>query len=230
MNLQRIYSIHILLASIIFINGCGLKVNETSSPIFSANSALKEVKDISAAERSIAASICLAYKSKSASFKTSDYLGTLFKFRNDKYACGIMESSNTTPTVLTMSSSGIFSLVGGNTDFNGFIQTNTSGYLSQVCSKIDSGAAISNTTTINGVTVQIIFFKDGLEGYSIQYFTKLTNGTYQMTSAETYKTRTQLTYTFGKIMGMDEYYSQTTICNLDPKKNNLYEQTFIGRQ
>jgi hypothetical protein len=79
------------------------------------------------------------------------------------------------------------------------------------------------------MSVQIIFFKDTLDGYAIQYFTKLTSGVSQMVSTETFKIRTQLTYTVGNILGMDEYYSKETICNTDATKSSLDEQTFISR-
>lgn len=233
MILKRIYSIHILLAIFIFTNGCGTNNSPIEVPGFSAGAAMKAVQDISTNERNIAASICLAFKSKAAFFKTTEYLGTRFVFETKQKTCGVQGAASTVNSTLALNEiDSTFHYNASNaTSFNDFVQTNTSGYLSQVCTKIDNNQAISNTTTINGIVVQIIFFKDALEGYTVQYFTKLADGTTQMTSAETFKFRTTFTYSEAakNIMGMDEYYSKETVCSTDPVKTTIVEQTFTGR-
>lgn len=230
MMLKRIYSIHILLAIFIFTNGCGTNNSAVEVPGFSSGAAMKTVQDISSSERNIASSICLAFKSKSQNFKTSEYLGTRFVFETKQKTCGVQGASSTVNSTLALYDDGTFHYVSTASHFNDFAQTNTSGYLSQVCTKIDNNQPISNTTTINGIPVQITFFKDTLDSYTVQYFTKLADGTTQMNSAETFKFRTTFTYTAGvSIMGMDEYYSKETVCLTDPLKSTIEEQTYISK-
>ncbi len=229
MILKRIYSIHFLLTTFIFINGCGIKPNPSEIPVFSINAAIKSVEDLNTYERNIATSICYALESKSKNFKTTDYLGTRFIFETKQKVCDVQGPSTNINTALTLLTDGTFHYNTTALNFNDFSQTDTSGYLSQVCTKIKNNEAISNTTTVNGLTVQVTFFKNNLDGYMVQYFTKLASGVAQMTSAETFKIRTQLTYTLGNIMGMDEYYSKQTICSSNPKLVTTEEQTFISR-
>ena len=233
MILKRTYSIHILLAIFIFTNGCGTNNKAIEVPGFSSGAAMKTVQDISDSERNVASSICLAFKSKSQNFKTTDFLGTRFDFQTKQTNCGVAGQTAVVSSTLALNDiDSTFQYTSNASYFNKFVQTNTSGYLSQVCSKIDNNQAISNTTTINGITVQIIFFKDTLEGYTVQYFTKLADGTTQMTSAETFKFRTTFTYSAvdKNIMGMDEYYSKETACATDSTKSSKEEQTFMGRK
>jgi len=229
MMLKRTYSIHILLAIFIFITSCGVNENQSTIPVFSSTAAMKGIQDISANERNIAASICLAFKSKSQIFKTTDYLGTRFVFQTKQKTCGADGVAITVNTILTQATDGAFHYSTTSTDFNDAVQTDGSGFLSQVCTKIDNNLPISNTTTINGVTVQITFFKNVLDGFILQYFMRLASGGSQIMSSETYKFRTNFTYTVGKIMGMDEYYSKETVCPYDSTKSTIIEQTFSGR-
>jgi hypothetical protein len=74
-----------------------------------------------------------------------------------------------------------------------------------------------------------MFFNDALYGYAIQYFAKLSSGKTQMTSAETFKVRTQQNYTVKNVMGMDEYYSKQFSCLTDPKLTSSEEQTYFSR-
>jgi hypothetical protein len=227
---KRIYFIHILLATIILLNGCGLGPSQ-SVPLttFQGNAAMKPVQDISPAERNIAASICLALKSKSQNFKTTDYLGTRFIFETKQKTCGVQGIASKVISTLSMRDDGTFHYTSTSLNFNDFAQTNSSGYLLQICSKIDNNATISNTTTVQGMPVQIMFFKDTLEGYAVQYFANTTTGTSQMLSAETFKIRTQLTYTVGNVMGMDEYYSKEELCTSDSNLSSVTEQSYISR-
>lgn len=233
MMLKRTYSIHILLAIFILTNSCGLNQNQPQGlvPAFSINAVMKPVQDISAAERNIASSICLAFKSKSQAFKTTDYLGTRFVFQTKQNSCGVDTGASIVNTMLIQNSDGSlhFSAVSAPTDFNDLVQTDSNGYLSQLCTKIDNNLPISNTILINGVSVQITFFKNVLDGFVLQYFMRIANGGSQMLSSETFKFRTNFTYTVGKIMGMDEYYSKDTACSYDNTKTNHVEQTFSGR-
>jgi hypothetical protein len=233
MLIKRTYSIHILLAIFIFTNSCGINSNQNQNiiPTFSVNALMKAVQDITPAERNIASSICLAFKSKSQLFKTTDYLGTRFVFQTKQNSCGLDIASSSVNTILTQKPDGTlhYTSLTPVTDFYDQAQTDTSGYVSQVCSKIDNNLPISNTVVINGVTVQITFFKNVLDGFVLQYFMRLAGGGAQMLSSETYKFRTSFTYTVGKIMGMDEFYSKDSACAYDNTKTNHVEQTFTGR-
>jgi hypothetical protein len=227
---MRIYSIHIFLATIFLLNGCGAGTSQSVPlTIFSNNAAMKPVQDISPAERNIATSICLALKSKSQNFKTTNYLGTRFVFESKQKTCGVQGVVNKVISSLSMRDDGSFHYTSSALNFKDFAQTNSSGYLMQICSKIDNNAPISNTTTMQGIPVQIMFFKDYLEGYAVQYFANTTSGTSHMLSAETFKIRTQLTYTIGNVMGMDEYYSKEELCASDSTLSSVSEQSYIGR-
>ena len=228
---KRTYSIHLLLSIIIFINGCGNSISKNVAPVFTTNTAIKVLQDISGSERNIAANICLALKSKSENYKTSDLLGSKFSFEIKQNQCGIMSEINTVNTILGIKKTDNTFHYNASSPFtNDFAQTDTQGYLSQICNKINNNLAISNTTTLNGMTVQITFFKDTLEGYTVQYFNTGSNGISKLISAETFRIRTQITYTKGNILGMDEYYKKETICPTDSTKISEEEQTFISHQ
>jgi hypothetical protein len=156
--------------------------------------------------------------------------------------CGIEGPESSVVSTLALHEDGTFHYSGSTSlSFNDFAQTDNSGYLAQVCSKINNNQPISNTTSINGVNVQIIFFKeirdavvkDPLEGYTVQYFSKIVDSTSsvisKMTSAETFKIRTQVAYIVGNIMGMEEYYSRESICTTDNTKTSVEEQLFFSR-
>ena len=98
MMFKRIYSIHILLATLFFTNGCGGGgSSKVGQPVFTINGALTSTQDIDTVQRNIASNICVALKSKSQNFKTTDFVGTRFIFDVKKNVCGI----DSAPTQIT---------------------------------------------------------------------------------------------------------------------------------
>lgn len=110
------------------------------------------------------------------------------------------------------------------------VQTDTSGYLSQLCTKIKANETITNTTVVNNTKVQISFGIDGLDYFLLMYFNKQTDGTFKIDSAEKFKVRTQTNLSSGQLLGMDEEYSTQKVCSsFDKVPNSNFVQKFISR-
>lgn len=214
------------------ISSCG-GGNSESKKNFSLDALLSEVRPLNNDERNIATRICYAYKSKSKNFRSSGFIGTSFIFDGKKTDC-----QNTTTTYQINSTlkyddnNELMYAPPGNFDpnlrFNKKVQTDTSGYLSQVCFKILSNEAISNTIDSSGVKVQISFFREDLDGFFLQYFNRQADNTYKIDSAEKLKVRSQIDLSTGKILGMDESYESQKICDRQLDKNpfSVFLQTF----
>jgi len=227
----------IAITSAIILSGCGGGKSSIETT-FSSTAALTAEGPISEGERNIATRICYAYQSKSKNFRGSGFLGTNFTFSAKKTDC-----QNTTITYqinATLKYDDNNNLIyqtpstfDPNIKFVKKVQTDSSGYLSQLCTKIQNNEVINNTTTdlTTKAKVQITFIREGLDGLFLQYFVKQANNTYKIDSAEKLKVRTQINYTNGQILGMDESYSFQKICNIqfDVNKNSDYTQTFISR-
>jgi len=112
--------------------------------------------------------------------------------------------------------------------FNKKVQTDSSGYLAQVCPKILTNQQVNNTITQGNVKIQISFFTEDLDGFMLQYFNKQPDNSYVFDSAEKFKVPTSLN---APIRGIDQFYSLTKVCpnSLDKNPNSIYEQNFISR-
>jgi hypothetical protein len=218
----------------IVLSGCG--AGNSKAPVtFSTSAALSEERILTSNERNIATRICYAYKSKSSNFRSGDFIKKSFTFSSQKTDCqnsvlkyqvaaGLQYDNNNnlifTPGIALNPSFRFYSMV----------QTDTNGYLSQLCTKIKNNEAISNTTTTNNVKVQISFDTTDMDSYQLMYFNRQSDGTYKVDSAEKFKVRTQFSFTTGQILGMDQVYSTQKVCSsFDKIKNSDFTQTFISQ-
>jgi hypothetical protein len=223
------YLIHSLffLSSTLILSGCGGKHSTaSSSSLYSTNAQMSAIQDISTEERAIATRICYAYQSKNTNFRTSPYLGSIFTFKVASSTCDSQSLNYSVPSVLTSDSSGLYFKASATTAFQGSIQTNENGYLSQVCSKIQANLAISNTTAISNTKIQVNFFKDtkdNMDSYTLRYFSMSTS---KIQSAETFQVRTQFNITSSQILGMDEKYIKQETCVTDSSKYSEITQNY----
>lgn len=225
----------ILFSCLIIISSCG-GGNRVSKKTFYVGALIGEERPINLGERSVATRICYAYQSKSKNFRSLGFIGTNFIFSGKVTDCQNNVTNYQVTSTLKYDANNelIFATpinFDPNLKFNKKVQTDISGYLSQVCSKIFSASEISNTFDQQNVKVQISFIREGLDGFFLQYFNRQPDNTYKIDSAEKLKVRTQLDFINGKIMGMDEYYSTQKICNTQLDKNQFsdFEQVFISQ-
>lgn len=218
----------------IILSSCGGR-NSSVVNSFNTTALLTEERILTSEERNIATRICYAYQSKSKNFRDSTYLGTHFLFSIKNTDCQNTVTTRKVDAVMNYDSSNQLSYTPTGAAIEpGFfyktVMTDTSGYLSQLCGKIITNQPINNTVTESSTKVQISFFREGLDGFYIQYFLKQPDSTYKITSAEKFKVRSQIDYTNGQILGMDEYYSTQKLCasNLDKNKYSDLEQVFIS--
>ena len=213
------------------MSSCGVNKKQISTA-FNVNAQLAKEQMIDQEERNIATRICYAYQSKSKNFRSLPYFGSQFYFQTvDTDCAGTVNSKNLASTLTyDESNSLIFSLLYGANEpkFMKKVQTDTSGFLVQVCDKIATNQEISNTLTVGDTKVQITFFRESLDGFFIQYFAKQANGSYRIVSADKYSVRTQTDFKNGMILGMDETYSNQKICTNVSDKNQFsnFEQIF----
>ena len=228
-------NIHVFtVSSLIGLASCGAGGgNSKVASSFSTSALISEEHPISEFERAIATRICYAYQSKSKNFRTYPYLGGTFNFNASSSDCKNKKNSYLINTHLNFNNSNVLSylpiseLPAGATFYDG-IQTDTSGYLSQICDKIKNNLTVNNTTLVDTVKVQISFFRENLDGFFLQYFTKQADNSYKIESAEKFKVRTQFDYVTGQILGMDEFYSTQKVCaSTDANSNSDYTQNFM---
>lgn len=167
-------------------------------------------------QKAIATRICYAYQSKATAFRTSPFMGKNFKFDIRSTNCSNEVSEYSLSPVLRYDLSNALeffnSTNSGNTLlFANAVQTDTSGFLSQLCTKIKNNRPISNTNIIDDVQVQVEFFRDVLDSYTLRYFVA-NNGRPELQSSDTFKVRTQFNLSEGKILGMDEVFTRQKIC------------------
>lgn len=235
MNKERSSNLFYTILSLsLIISSCG-GGNSKPNITFSVDALLSEEHPISADERIIATRICYAYQSKSKNFRSSNLLGTSFIFSAKKTDCqngvypyqvnSILKYDETNSLVY-----GPLQNFDSSLNFNKKVQTDSSGYLAQLCPKIITNESISNTTDLMGTKVQISFFRDSLDGFLLNYFYKQSDNSYKIDSQEKFKVRTQIDYTAKNIIGMDENYSIQKVCPSQYDKPNFstFEQSFIS--
>jgi len=224
--------IFISLTSLLASCGGGNSKPQTS---FSTNAILAEERPLTNDERKIATRICYAYQSKSNNFRSGGFINQNFKFSSTKTDCqNSTVKYDVTATLRYDNNNNLVfappAILDQNLRFYPKVQTDTNGYLSQLCTKIKNNEVISNTTTQSNTKVQISFSNDGLDYFLLMYFNQQTDGSFKVDSAEQLKVRTQLNFTTGQILGMDEVYSTQKVCsNFDKAKNSSFTQTFISR-
>ncbi|MBP9681792.1 MAG: hypothetical protein KBD76_10340 [Bacteriovorax sp.] len=229
------YTTFILLSSSIILSACG-GGNSVSKISLSTSALMSEVRPLSNEERIIATRICYGYQSKSKNFRGADFLGGKFHFSTKYVDCSNQTSLNQVTAIMEYSTDSVLvynpvGAISASLPFFKKVQTDTTGYLSQLCSKIKENELISNTLEQENVRVQISFIREGLDGLTLQYFIKQIDGSYKIDSVEKFKVRTLIDYNNGQVLGMDEFYSTEKRCDETGSKNkaSLYEQSFIGR-
>lgn len=226
----------IMLSTSIILSSCGGGNSKINSG-FGLDAQLVDERPLTTAERNIATRICYAYQSKSANFRTASYLGGRFVFTAAKTDCANNISTSQITTTMNYDRTNNLAyipstLIDPNTKFFGKVQTDSSGYLSQLCPSILTNQAVSNTILQQNFKVQISFIRENLDGFILNYFSQQGQGTntYKIVTAEKFKVRTLIDFTNGQILGMDEYYSTQQACNsFDKNKFSNFEQSFTSR-
>lgn len=218
----------LIVSTTLFATSCGGGGNKSQSVVFQVGAQMALVENIDNNQRNIATRICYAYQSKNSNFNSSDYLGSKFNFNVNQKTCDAKTTSSSVTAILKKEKDVFIYSANEQNNFYQNVQTNTMGYLSQLCTKINSNQDISNTLDINGNRVQIIFFTDKSDGFKISYFTMDNNNNYKIHSAETFRVRTQLNFIATSILGMDENYTKQEVCNNDSSNFSEIEQRFIS--
>ena len=211
----------------LILSGCGGgQAGRTPASTFSASAEMVSVADLTTDQRAIATRICYAYQSKNTNFRSSLYSGGTFSFSVDYKDCSQTRKTYPVSGILQDSGSGLIYKSSTSQVFEPNIQTNSSGFLARLCTKIQNNQPISNTATDGTDQVQISFFKDTMDGYTIKYFS-LDKGKMAQVGAETFKVRTQFNIQPGQILGMDEVYAGYEACSGTDKAAELF-QYFTG--
>ena len=216
------------------MSSCGVS-NKQVSTVFKIDAQMVKEEAIGQEERNIATRICYAYQSKSKNFRSLPYLGSQFNFQTTETDCGAKVVTKSLSAVLTYDELNnlVYSLQFSTVEpkFMKKVQTDTAGFLVQICDKIATNLEIKNTVTVGDTKVQIAFFRESLDGFFVQYFAKQNDGSYKIVSADKFSIRTQTDFKNGLILGMDEYYSTQKICTnaSDKKQFSNYEQVFKPR-
>ncbi len=222
---QRSHSYLLSIASILVLSGCGAAGNKDPSG-YSISAQMSVVQNLTVEERAVATRICYAYQSKSSNFRSQNYNGGTFTFDIKSRNCVDARANYTVNSVLKSSSTSMTLVPDTDKPFVGSIQTDQSGYLAQLCGKIQTNKPISNTVTETTTKVQISFFRDSLDSYTLKYFTPdPSTKAMKIESMETYKVRTQASVGSGQIQGMDESYSLFQTCGTSDKYSE-FNQSF----
>ena len=217
----------LMTTTLLTIVSCGENKNKSQEVGFAVNQQVSATRDLNDAERAIATRVCYAYQSKASSFKTQAYNGGTFNFSLESKNCeDIKDIYSVSGSLITGSDGSLTYDSKSPKKFFPKIQTSQSGFLSQLCSKIVTNQAISNTAVINNVIVQIILQASDLDTYTLNYY-QLQDKVLRITSADTYKVRTQFNLNNGQILGMDEKYSQQAVCS-DNKNFSQISQSFTS--
>lgn len=218
----------IILSSSLSLSSCGGGNSKGKASL-----GMVEEQSILANEKNIAVRICYAYQSKSQKFRSMDFYGGKFVFEAKNTDCQNMVTTSNILTNMKNDTQNALSYIpayafDSTLAFNKKVQTDSSGYLAQVCSKILTNQPVNNTISQENIKIQISFFTEDLDGFMLQYFNKQSDNSYVFDSAEKFKIPTSQN---APIRGMDQYYSLTRVCpnSLDKNRNSIYEQNFISR-
>ncbi len=228
--MQKPSGLFLILYFTLILSSCGQN-QEDATTSFSTTAIIAQTRSLNNTERIIATRICYAYQSKSKKFNTSEFLGTNFSFKTNGTDCQDTKKTQSVSTTLKSDSgTNLYydpSNLSSNSKFYKKVQTDSSGYLSNICRKIFNNEVISNTAIQANYKIQITFFRDTLDGYYLQYYAKQSENVYKIESADKIKVLTQVDYTNGKILGMDMSFSGQKVCT-DSTKFSNFEQSFIS--
>jgi hypothetical protein len=222
---------HFFLLSIalLTLEGCGVQHTADVAGTFSSSASLALTHDLDSSERTVATRICYAYQAKNSNFKTQTYYGGTFTFNMTNKDCNNTKSAYSVAGVLTTSLVDTRQLVYATSStmpFNKSVQTSQTGFLSQLCTKIQNNLAISNTVVDSGNTIQISFSSTDIDSYTLRYFSAV-SGITKIQSAETFKVRTQFNIVANQILGMDESYVKQAVCT-DSTNYSELTQNYSG--
>lgn len=226
---MKFNQIFLITTTLLTTASCGKQKNKEATG-FSTSTLMSATRDLTPSERTVATRVCYAYQSKNNSFKTQSYFGGSFTFNLSSKSCAEVKESYSVVGVLGTSLTDRNALVfSSNTTkpFESKVQTAQSGFLSQLCSKIQNNLPISNTAVVEGVSVQVAFVATDMDTYTLRYFTPQ-NNVMKIQSAETFKVRTQFNLEAGQILGMDEQYSRQTVCAADGSKYSEFIQNYVN--
>lgn len=219
----------ISLTTLATLSGCGGGAGSKDPSGYSINAQMSAVQNLTAEERAIATRICYAYQSKSSSFRGMNYNGGTFNFSVDSRNCVDAKETYSITSILKATSTSMVLETSSEKPFYGTIQTSSVGLLSQLCSKMQNNLPVSNTATDGKVKIQVGFFRDTLDSYTLRYFSPSSSDASKMviTSAETFKVRTQFNISGTQILGMDEKYSVQQTCGTSEKYSE-FNQNFTS--
>lgn len=233
-RLSQIFPGFILSTSLI-LSSCGGGDVGKGKTSFNVNAVLSETRNLTVDEMNIATRICYAYQSKSQKFRSTEFYGTQFIFAGKSTDCQNVVTNYDITSVLKYNEQNVLVYVpvqsfSPNLQFIKKVQTESSGYLAQLCPKVFTNQPVSNTTTQQNVKVQISFFREDSDGFFLQYFNKQADSSYKIESAEKFKVPTDPNAANGVIRGMDQYYAIQRVCNSgDKNKFSEFQQTFTSR-
>jgi hypothetical protein len=223
-----------LILPALLISSCGPQRNTKVSSVFSISAIMSTTRDLTTAERAVAARICYAYQSKYTNFRTQTYYGATFNFNIDSRDCENVRANysisailTTSPTYLANYPKPLIYSTNSTKSFNSAVQTAQAGFLSQLCNKIQNNLPISNTATDSGNTIQVSFTATDIDSYTLQYFTPV-NNVMKIQFAETFKVRTQFSIGTNQILGMDEIYSKQKVCEKYPDRFSDFNQLYVN--
>lgn len=223
MKSALILSLHSLsLSALVLLSACSDGAGSKDPSGYSTAIEMSVVQDLSVAERGIATRICYAYRSKSTSFRGQNYSSGTFIYNINSRNCVDARTQYNVNSFLRASTTAMVMVPDTDKPFMETIQTEQSGYLSQLCEKIQTNRPISNTVSELSTKVQINFFRDtadNRDGYTLKYFNPSIshNNALRIDSMETYKVQTQASVGQGQIQGMDESYSLYQTCGESDK-------------
>jgi benzoyl-CoA reductase/2-hydroxyglutaryl-CoA dehydratase subunit BcrC/BadD/HgdB len=225
----------VLSVSIIASSCGGGNLNNKAITSFNVNAILAEERPLTSEEIKIATRICYAYQSKSQKFRSSEYFGSKFIFSGKNTDCQNTSTNYQISTTLKYNAQNTLEYVtspflNSALTVNKKVQTETSGYLAQLCPKIFTNRSVSNTTTAQNYKVQISFIRNNLDSFYLQYFNQVADSSYKIESSERFDVVTDIGSDY-KINGMDQFYSAQRVCPsaYDKNKFSNFEQTFISQ-
>lgn len=213
---QALTNILIFSSLIVTLTGCGNGTGKGKSITSTDISGVQTLEEgpISNAERAIATRICYAYQSKASTFRLTPFIGAKYNFRINNTNCSNQQEEYTVTPTLRYDLNNNLEFFEADTSklYAKVVQTDSTGFISQLCTRIKNNEAISNTTIIDNVLTQIQFFRDNLDAYTIRTFLQDATGS-KIQSADTFYVRTQFNISSSEqILGMDERFIRQKIC------------------
>lgn len=223
-NFSQIIFYFLLSANTLVLIGCGASGSKYDASEYSLSAEMSLVKDLTSEERAIATRICYAYQSKSSSFRGKNYNVGTFTYNIASKSCTEERTDYAVKSFLKATSSAMNLETDSKNIFVSAIQTEESGYLAQLCEKIQNNRPISNTVTEGGTKVQISFFRDTHDSYALRYFTTDEDSkVVRIDSMEILKVITRPVPGSDQIQGMDESYSLFKTCKESGKYSEFIQ-------